>query len=117
MRGRHLPVTIRYVGARRSTVHIFKINPGGVVENESRQTAYWRANLRLTTVLLVLWFLATFVMIFFARELATISLFGWPLSFYMAAQGSLLIYVLIVWLYARRMRRLDDAYQASEGAQ
>jgi len=46
-------------------------------------------------------------MIFFARELSTFSAFGWPFSFYMAAQGLTLLYVALVGLYARRMRRLD----------
>jgi putative solute:sodium symporter small subunit len=65
--------------------------------------------------LLAIWFVATFVMGFFARELATIMFFGWPLSFYMAAQGSMIIYLLIIWYYARTMSRLDDEYGVAEG--
>ena len=76
---------------------------------------YWRKNLNLTMVLLAIWFVVTFVMAYFARELATINFFGWPLSFYMAAQGSLIIYVIIIWVYARSMKRLDEQYGVSEG--
>jgi putative solute:sodium symporter small subunit len=76
---------------------------------------YWRKNLNLTMVLLAIWFVSTFVMGYFARELATINFFGWPLSFYMAAQGSLIIYVIIIWVYARSMKRLDEQYGVSEG--
>lgn len=76
---------------------------------------YWRRNLNLTLVLLAIWFVATFVMGFFARELATINFFGWPLSFYMAAQGSMVIYLVIIWYYARSMKRLDEEYGVAEG--
>jgi putative solute:sodium symporter small subunit len=76
---------------------------------------YWRKNLNLTMVLLSIWFVVTFVMGYYARELATINFFGWPLSFYMAAQGSLIIYVIIILIYARSMKRLDEQYGVSEG--
>jgi putative solute:sodium symporter small subunit len=76
---------------------------------------YWRRNLTITGVLLLIWFVVTFVMGYFAVELARVTIFGWPLSFYMAAQGSLVIYVLIIWYYARRMGRLDREYEVAEG--
>ena len=47
---------------------------------------------------------------FFARELAGLSVFGWPLSFYLAAQGAALIYLAIIALYAWRLRRYDLAF-------
>ena len=71
------------------------------------QARHWAANLRLTTVLLCVWFFVSFVLIFFARDL-NFSFFGWPFSFWVAAQGALLVYGVITWLYARRMSRLDD---------
>jgi putative solute:sodium symporter small subunit len=76
---------------------------------------YWHRNLVITGVLLLIWFVVTFVMGYFAIRLAQITIFGWPLSFYMAAQGSLIIYVLIIWYYARRMGRLDREYDVAEG--
>lgn len=76
---------------------------------------YWRKNLRITALLLAIWFVATFVMAFFARELATINFFGWPFPFYMAAQGSLIIYVLIIGFYAMYMRKLDLEHDVAEG--
>ncbi|HVE89059.1 MAG TPA: DUF4212 domain-containing protein [Burkholderiaceae bacterium] len=76
---------------------------------------YWRRNLNLTAVLLVIWFLVTFVMAWFARPLAQINFFGWPFSFYMAAQGSLIIYVVLIYVYAKRMRKLDLEYNVEEG--
>jgi putative solute:sodium symporter small subunit len=52
---------------------------------------------------------------YFAIPLSQITIFGWPLSFYMAAQGSLIVYVLIIWYYARRMGKLDQEYDVAEG--
>jgi putative solute:sodium symporter small subunit len=76
---------------------------------------YWQKNLNLTMVLLVIWFVVTFVMAYFSVPLAEITVFGWPLSFYMAAQGSLIIYILIIWYYATRMGKLDEEYGVHEG--
>jgi len=76
---------------------------------------YWRKNLRISAILLLIWFVVTYVMAFFARELATINFFGWPLSFYMAAQGSLIIYVAIIGFYAMYMRKLDIEHDVAEG--
>jgi putative solute:sodium symporter small subunit len=76
---------------------------------------YWSRNLKITGVLLLIWFVVTFVMGYFAIPLAEINFFGWPLSFYMAAQGSLIIYVAILYYYARKMRQLDVEYGVDEG--
>ena len=75
---------------------------------------YWSKNLRITAILLVIWFLVTFVMGYFARELS-FNFFGWPFSFWMAAQGSLVVYVVIIWYYARYMNQLDIEYDVHEG--
>lgn len=74
---------------------------------------YWQRNLKLTSVLFVLWFVFTFVTGWFSRELNAITFIG-PLGFYMAAQGSLAIYVAIIVYYARTMNRLDDEYGVQE---
>jgi len=76
---------------------------------------YWQRNLNITIVLLAIWFVVTFVMAYFARPLAEINFFGWPLSFYMGAQGSLVVYLVIIWYYARKMRQLDIEYGVEEG--
>jgi putative solute:sodium symporter small subunit len=75
---------------------------------------YWRRNLNITAVLLVIWFVVTYVIGWFARDLS-FNFFGWPFSFYMGAQGSLIIYVLIIWFYARYMNNLDREYGVEEG--
>jgi putative solute:sodium symporter small subunit len=73
----------------------------------AKQTAYWRRTRQLTVKLLAVWFVVTIATIFFARELSGFTFFGWPFSFYMAAQGATLVYLVIVGVYAWRMRQLE----------
>jgi putative solute:sodium symporter small subunit len=75
--------------------------------------AYWRRNLRLTGALLVIWFVVTFAVAFFAREL-DFDFFGWPFSFWVAGQGALVVYVAIIAWYARAMHRLDLEHGVAE---
>ncbi|GAB3379491.1 DUF4212 domain-containing protein [Massilia agri] len=71
------------------------------------RAAHWERTRRMTLVLLVLWLLTCFGTIFFARELSHLAVFGWPLSFYMAAQGASLVSLAVIAFYAWRMRVLD----------
>lgn len=82
------------------------------------RAAHWARTRRLTALLLALWLATGFCTVFFARDLAQWSVFGWPLSFYMAAQGASLIYLAIIGAYAWRMRVLDRAFmrQLAEAA-
>jgi putative solute:sodium symporter small subunit len=80
-----------------------------------RHREYWKRTLNLTVVLLAIWFVVTFVMAYFAMDLHSIVIAGFPLSFYMAAQGSLIIYVVLIWFYARKMGALDREYGVAEG--
>ena len=79
-----------------------------------KQRQYWNKNLRLTTVLLAIWFAATFVVSWFARELQSFTVLGFPLPFYMGAQGALVIYVILVAYYSYRMDKLDQEYDLAE---
>jgi putative solute:sodium symporter small subunit len=74
---------------------------------DPQHQAYWRANLRVTGLLVSLWFFVTFVIGWFARDLD----FS---SFWVAAQGALVVYVLIIGFYAWYMNRLDRAHGAAE---
>ena len=75
---------------------------------------YWRQTSVATLWLLAVWIVATFGVVFFARDLSAWSFFGWPVSFYMAAQGTPAICLWIVWYYARVMNRLDDSVSTAE---
>lgn len=73
----------------------------------------WRSSQRITVALLVVWGAVTFGVAYFARELGGIVL-GWPFSFWVAAQGALVVYLMLVCLYARWMRRLDAEHGPAE---
>jgi len=75
------------------------------------RAAHWARARRLIALLLALWLATSFCTVFFARDLAHLSVFGWPLSFYLAAQGASLTYLAIIGAYAWRMRILDRDFQ------
>ncbi len=72
--------------------------------------AYWRKTRRLTFSLLLLWLCITFGSTWFAREINQIIILGFPLGFYMAAQGGLVIFLLISWSNNRIMRQIDREF-------
>jgi putative solute:sodium symporter small subunit len=74
---------------------------------------YWAKNLRVTAILLAIWFVVTYVVSYMARDLS-FSFFGWPFSFWMGAQGSLVVYVLIIVYYAHYMNKLDQEHGCAE---
>jgi len=79
-----------------------------------RRRKHWQANLSATAALLAIWFFVTFGVGYFARDL-DFSFFGWPFSFWVAAQGAPVVYFLIIWFYCLYMRRLDQRYGVREG--
>lgn len=80
---------------------------------KERHDQYWRANLRIIAALLVIWFSVTFCVAYFAHDLQ-FAFFGWPFSFWVAAQGALMVYGLIIWYYARTIDKLDHQYGVHE---
>lgn len=76
-------------------------------KNAHNRRLYWSKVRQFTFMLVALWFSSTFGIIFFARELSDFTVFGWPFSFYMAAQGLTLLYLAILAAYVAHMRRLD----------
>ena len=85
------------------------------MELSQKHREYWQKNLRITSILMVIWFVVTFVIGYYAIELSEITFMGWPIPFYMGAQGSLAIYVIIIGVYAWLMGKLDKEYQVDEG--
>ncbi|MEW6694848.1 putative solute:sodium symporter small subunit [Tepidimonas thermarum] len=74
---------------------------------------YWRRTVRVTLVLLAVWFVVTFVVGFYAREL-NVAFFGWPFSYWVGAQGALLVYVGLIAFYAWYMNRLDAQHGVAD---
>jgi putative solute:sodium symporter small subunit len=84
------------------------------MELSARHKEYWRKNLTVTTILLAIWAVVTFLIGYYARDLS-FNFFGWPFAFWVGGQGALIVYVVIIWYYARYMNRLDKAYDVDEG--
>jgi len=87
---------------------------GGELSERQKQE-YWRYNVTLTTVLLVIWFVVTFVISgVMAGWLNNYTILGFPLGYYMAAQGSLAIFVLEIAVYAYLMNKKDEEFGIRE---
>ncbi|MFM8464193.1 MAG: DUF4212 domain-containing protein [Burkholderiaceae bacterium] len=68
---------------------------------------HWQWTRALTLTLLLIWLLTTLIVVIFARQLASITIAGWPLHYYLASQGATLVYLAIVGIYAWSMQRID----------
>ncbi len=79
------------------------------------RAAYWKANLRLLITLLVIWFLVSYgAGILFSGPLNAISLGGYKLGFWFAQQGSMYIFLVLIFVYALRMNQLDKKFGVQE---
>ena len=77
--------------------------------------AYWQTNLRYMVILLSIWALVSYVFaILLVEQLNTISIGGFPLGFWFAQQGSIYIFVALIFVYYVLMRRLDRKYDVHE---
>jgi len=77
---------------------------------------HWRSTRRLTLALLAVWFFVGFGLTWFARDL-DFDFFGWPFSFWVAAQGAGLVFIALIAAYASHMRDLDWALHVKTLAQ
>ena len=97
--------TARSSATRRAT---------GELTEEQKQD-YWRYNIKLTVVLLTIWFVVTFLISgLWASYLNQWTIIGFPLGYYMAAQGSLAIFVVEIAVYAYLMNKKDEEYGIRE---
>ena len=79
------------------------------------RAAYWRANLRLLAVLLICWFTVSFGFgILLVEPLNAIRLGGYPLGFWFAQQGAIYCFLVLIFVYAWAMRRLDRKFGVQE---
>lgn len=80
-------------------------------EKQKKATAYWKENLTYLLVLLSIWFLVSYgAGIIFKDYLDNFSLAGFPLGFWFAQQGSIYIFVVLIFVYVWLMNRLDKKY-------
>jgi putative solute:sodium symporter small subunit len=83
--------------------------------SKEKMKAYWKKNIRRMTLLLAIWFLVSYVFgIFFAEQLNAIKLGGFPLGFWFAQQGSIYVFVILIFVYVRMMNKLDKEFGVDE---
>ena len=81
------------------------------MSSAENRKAYWKENVRLMMILLSIWFVISYLCgILFVEELNTIRVGGYKLGFWFAQQGSMYGFVVIIFVYARRMAALDRKY-------
>lgn len=76
--------------------------------------AYWAETKRITAITLAIWAVVSFGAAFFVEALNSVVIFGFPLGYYMGAQGSLIVFVLLIARYARTMNTVDRKYDLHE---
>jgi putative solute:sodium symporter small subunit len=77
--------------------------------------AYWNAVLGLIVKVLVVWFIVSYgAGILFADALNSISLGGYPLGFWFAQQGSMYVFVALIFIYAKMMGKIDEKFDVHE---
>lgn len=80
-----------------------------------RASAYWKANLRLVGKLLVIWFVISYLFgIILVDLLNNIQIGGYKLGFWFAQQGSIYVFLVLIFYYARRMNALDREFGVHE---
>lgn len=87
-----------------------------MVQNHSHDAhGYWKATLSLLTKILIVWFLVSFgAGIIFAESLNSIKLGGYPLGFWFAQQGSMYVFIALIWWYKSAMGKIDKEYDVHE---
>ena len=79
------------------------------------RTGYWKKNLRLLTILLSVWFIVSFGFgILFVDVLTTVRIGGFKLGFWFAQQGSIYVFIALIFIYVQRMNRLEKEYDLDE---
>lgn len=81
----------------------------------SKREAYWKANLKLVAWCLAVWFVVSYLFgIILVDQLNAIQIGGYRLGFWFAQQGSMYIFVILIFFYAARMRKLDEKFNVHE---
>ena len=84
--------------------------------NDNSRQQYWRSNLRYLAVLLAIWFLVSYGFgILLVEQLDRIRIGGFKLGFWFAQQGSIYVFVILIFVYVFLMNRLDRAHNVDEG--
>jgi putative solute:sodium symporter small subunit len=75
---------------------------------------HWRRTRNLMIVHLIVWFIFSYAVHWFALSLNSINFFGWPLGYYFSAQGSLIVFVIQLFLFSRQQHAIDVKFGVEE---
>ncbi len=84
------------------------------MQTSSGGEEHWRRTRGLMWTCLVVWFVFSFGIHFFVRQLNEIVILGFPLGFYMAAQGSLIVFVVLIFWFAWKQNKIDEEFGLAE---
>jgi putative solute:sodium symporter small subunit len=85
------------------------------MSDQNQRQAYWKANLKLVAILLAIWFVVSYLFgIILVDQLNAISLGGYKLGFWFAQQGSMYIFVVLIFVYANLIGKLDKKFNVHE---
>jgi|TARA_B100001105_G_scaffold4588_1_gene3449 putative solute:sodium symporter small subunit len=85
---------------------------------DKKQNDYWKANIRLVSVLLLIWFTVSFGFgILLVDFLDQFHFFGFKLGFWFAQQGSIYIFVILIFVYIHRMKKLDETIRNEKSSE
>jgi putative solute:sodium symporter small subunit len=83
--------------------------------SKENMKAYWKENLKYLAILLSIWFLVSYVFgIFLVEQLNTIKIGGFKLGFWFAQQGSMYVFIILIFVYVKLMNNLDKKYGVEE---
>jgi putative solute:sodium symporter small subunit len=85
------------------------------MSDQNNRAAYWKANLKLVALCLSIWFVVSYLFgIILVDQFNTISLGGYKLGFWFAQQGSLFVFVVLIFFYAWRIGKIDRQFNVHE---
>ncbi len=82
--------------------------------DKEKLEAYHRENIRLIFILLVIWFIVSYVGAALAKPLSKFTIFGFPAHYWVSAQLSVITFVVLIFVYAKVMNRIDQKYGVEE---
>ncbi len=82
--------------------------------NQQTLANYWKENRNLVLTMLAIWFAVSYLIQLFSGAINSIVIAGFPLGYYMGSQGALIIFVVMIFIYAKKMNELDKKYNLEE---
>jgi putative solute:sodium symporter small subunit len=101
-------------GGTAAHCHVARRQEGGSTMAVNDRVGYWNKTRRLMFIMLGLWVFFGYIIHMFVVQLNEIVILGFPLGFYMAAQGSLIAFVVMLFWFARKQNAIDEEYGVAE---